>query len=397
MAKTKRLKMSNRMFRTLLIIPLVFLLLIALILNVVGTLLKSTLDTYVGAGTISIQNPKGTDGWDTNYYNVLYSSGDEAAAAAYEVAQRVAAEGSTLLKNNGVLPLAAGSKVMPFGYAYLQPIYGQLTSGGSAKWVIDPITPEQGLAAFAIDDAAVKLMQAAGTSEIIIEAPGTIVAGESTTMLGGDCKIYEYDPSIYTNLPAASDTTGIVFVTRSGQEGQDQKYDAYEDGTKHYLALTENEKGAIRAAKETCGKVIVVLVSSAPMEMGVLMEGELEADAILWVGHPGEQGFATLSGLLTGEINPSGRTVDIWTADFTENPTYQNLGTFTYSNLKVERPDYAGGMEEYDRPFTEYQEGVYMGYRYYETAAALNENYAYGKLDGKGAFAAAGAVCYPFG
>ena len=78
-----------------------------------------------------------------------------------------------------------------------------------------------------------------------------------------------------------SGTTGIVFITRAGQEGSDKKYDAYTDGTPHYLALSSNEKEAIKIAKEKCGSVIVVLVSSAPMELTPIQSGEYEADAIL--------------------------------------------------------------------------------------------------------------------
>ena len=394
----KRLKMSNRKFRAILIPILSIVVVLAIVANVACNLLASTLDTYVGKGETYISTPGSAKGLDGNYYNVLHAGSASSTEAAYAVAKRVAEEGSVLLKNNGTLPLAAGSAVMPFGYAYLHPIYGQLTSGGSAKWVVDPVTPEQGLSAFSIDTAAAERMTAAGDPEVIAEAAGTAAAGEAGSMLGGDCKIYEYDPSIYDGLASASDTTGIVFVTRSGQEGQDQKFDAYEDGTPHYLALTENEKGAIRAAKKACGRVVVILVASAPMELGVLMDGELEADAILWVGHPGERGFSTLSGLLSGAVNPSGRTVDIYPADFTADPTYQNIGVHTYSNLDVTKPGFTPGSgETYARMYTEYQEGVYMGYRYYETAGLMDDGFVYGELDGQGGFAAPGAVCYPFG
>lgn len=394
----KRLKMSNRKFRTILIPILSIVVVLAIVANVACNLLASTLDTYVGKGEAYISTPGSAKGLDGNYYNVLHTDSTGSTEAAYAVAKRVSEEGSILLKNNGALLLAQGSTVMPFGYAYLHPIYGQLTSGGSAKWVVDPVTPEQGLSTFSIDTAAAGRMTAAGDPEVIVEAPGTAAAGEAGSMLGGDCKIYEYDPSIYDGLASASDTTGIVFVTRAGQEGQDQKYDAYEDGTPHYLALTENEKGAIRAAKETCGQVVVVLVTSAPMELGVLMDGELEADAILWVGHPGERGLSTLSDLLSGAVNPSGRTVDIYPADFTEDPSYQNLGKFSYSNLDVTKPGFTPGSgETYARMYTEYQEGVYMGYRYYETADLMDDGFVYGELDSQGGFAAPGAVCYPFG
>lgn len=394
----KKLKMSNRTFRRILIPILSIVTVLALVINIACNVMASTLDTYVGAGEKYISTPNDKKDWDANYYETAFTSNAESTEAAYAVAKQVAEEGSVLLKNNGILPLAKESAVMPFGNAYLSPIYGQLTSGGSAKWVIDPVTPEQGLSAFSINTAAVERMTAAGEPEQLIEAEGTKAAGEAGSLLGGDCKIYEYDPAIYDGLETAGDTTGMVFITRSGQEGQDQKFDAYEDGTPHYLALSEYEKGTIRAAKAACGSVVVILVSSAPLELSELMTGELEADAILWIGHPGERGFAVLSDLLDGDVNPSGRTVDTYAADLTKDPAYQSLGEYTYSNYNATIEGYfAGSATEQPGMYNEYMEGVYMGYRYYETADAVDDSFIYGELDGKGAFVTEGAVCYPFG
>lgn len=396
--KKKRLKMRNGKFRAIFIPILSIFMLLVIVANIACTAMASTLDTYVGRGEKYIVTPSDKKDWNAQYYRELYSDNTEAKEGAYEVAKKVSEEGSILLKNDGILPLEQESEIMPFGSAYLDPIYGQLSSGGSAKWVVDPVTPEQGLHAFTINNAAVDCMKSAGAPEKIKEAAGTIVAGEAATVLGGDCIIYEYDPAIYADLDKNENATGIVFITRSGQEGQDQKYDAYEDGTPHYLALTENEKGAIKAAKETCGNVIVVLVSSAAMELAPIMSGDLEVNAILWVGHPGERGLGTLSDLLDGTVNPSGRTVDIYPADFTLDPTYQNIGVSTYSNLDMQMYGYMGGLTEATpRQYTEYQEGVYMGYRYYETADEVDAEFVYGELDGKGAIVELGAVAYPFG
>lgn len=394
--KKKRLKMCPRKYRNVKIFGMVLLTGVTTLVNIGANTLATTLDTYVGAGKTYVDTKAVKDGLDGNYYENAGLSGEEAKKDAYEVAQKVAEEGSTLLKNNGILPLEKGVSVMPFGYAYLNPIYGQLSSGGSAKWVVDPVTPEEGLEAFNINTVAADAMKAAEVPTGLMEAEGTGKAGEAGSVLGGDCKIYEYDASIYDSLQPAKDTTGIVFVTRSGQEGQDQKMDAYEDGTPHYFALSENEKGAIKAAKKTCGNVVVVLVSSAPMEVTPLLSGELEADAILWIGHPGEKGFATLSDLLDGEVNPSGRTVDTWEADFTADPSYQSLGKNEYTNFMVESGSFTDG-GEFNGWYNEYMEGMYMGYRYYETADVMDDQFVYGELDGNGAFVTEGAVCYPFG
>ena len=310
---------------------------------------------------------------------------EEAKEAAYKVAARIQDEGTVLLKNSGVLPLAAGSTVMPFGRAYLDPIYGQLTSGGSAKWSVDPVTPETGLSAFTIDNSAADAMRAAGNPEALEEAEGTAAAGTAGSVLGGDCRIYEYNPSIYDGIAENPQATGIVFVTRAGQEGQDQKMDAYSDGTPHYLALSQNERGAIKAAKRICGTVVVVIVGSAPMEVADLISGDLEVDALIHYGHPSERGFTEFSAILDGDVNPSGRTVDTWSADFTADPSYVSVGLHTYDNLPIKSGSMTDG-GEFNRTFNEYQEGVYMGYRYYETAALVDPSFSYDD-----------AVVFPFG
>ncbi len=376
-------KMSNKAFR-LICIPLVAILtIIFIVLNTVCTQAGSMLDTYVSKGKNYVVNK----GETVSYYEKKYDTAEQAKEAAYKVAAKVQQEGSVLLKNNGLLPLEKGTKVMPFGYAYLSPSYGQNTSGGSAKWVSNPVTPEAGLEEFEIDNAAVDLMSKAGKPDITIEAEGTKKAGKGDSLLGGDCKLYEYDPSIYESLKKANNEVGIVFLSRSGQEGTDMKYDAYEDGTPHYLALSEDERATIKKAKETCGKVVVVLLTSATMELAPITSGELEVDAILWMGHPGERGLSQLSGLLTGDINPSGRTVDTYAYDLTKDPSYQSIGVNTYSNVKTKLAGFMGDTtQEIDATYNDYMEGVYMGYRYYETADLVDDSFDYNS-----------SVLYPFG
>ena len=396
--KKERLKMSSRVYRRLMIPLTVLLLLILILLNVATNMMSSTIDTYMGKGKVAVKLAKGTEDWDADYYDVKYASADEAKEAAYEVAAKIQKEGSVLLKNNGILPLNEGDTVMPFGRAYLSPSYGQNTSKGSAKWVINPVTPKDGLSGFQIDDAASSLMEKEEAPAGIQAAEGTMATEEEDSLLGGDKNIYEYDPSIYNGLKAVSKETAVVFITRGGQEGADMKYDGYEDGTPHYLALSENEKETIRQAKRICQKVVVVLISSATLELAPITSGELEVDAILWYGHPGERGLAQLSDILTGKINPSGRTVDTYVSDLTKDPTYQSVGVNTYSNVESLKAGFTG--EEYTtiaRTYNEYMEGVYMGYRYYETAEVMDDAFTYGTIDEKGAVTESGAVIYPFG
>ena len=386
----KKKRMSNRKFQLIVIPIAAFLLVLAIALSVAASIFKPFMDDWYGMGNSHVVG--GEDGKTAEYYNAKYKTAEEAKIAAYAVAEKVTDEGMVLLKNNGVLPLTPKAEVAPFGYRYIAPTYGQGGDWGSAKPVVSPVTPEQVLNKhFTVNSQTVDSMKRASTPSSLKEASGTLdPTGPEASGLGGNSILYEYESRIYNNTSGLKDTTAIVFLGRAGGEDLDFKYDAYADGTPHYLALTANEKDTLRLAKASCKNVVVVIMSSAAMELAPLMSGELEADAIVWAGHTSERGLNSLGKILVGEVNPSGRTVDIFPADFTKDPTYQNFGAMYYTNSKL----LYGGK---DTPFIEYEEGIYYGYRYYETEAAENAQFVYGELDGAGAIKTVGAVNYPFG
>ncbi|MBR3083862.1 MAG: glycoside hydrolase family 3 C-terminal domain-containing protein [Oscillospiraceae bacterium] len=360
------------------------ILVIGIVLNTAAVMMKSTFDQFLGSGPRTVIQAGNLDG---RYYEQKYETSEAARDAGYAVAERVNAEGSILLKNNGVLPLAADAEVVPLGYAFRSPIYGQSSPSGSAKWADEPVSPYN-----ALNDSSLKLnpeivngVTKMRKTIVLTEAEGTRSAKGGQSALGGDFTITEFDPASYKKAPAAPDGTALVFIARGGQEGTDVKFDAYSDGTPHYLALTEAEKGMIAEAKRLCKNVVLIVNSSAPMELGPVVSGELECDAILWIAHPGNNGFVALPKLLTGEINPSGRTVDIWPADFTADPSYQAIGVHRYTNYTVTSGSLTDG-GTFNAMYNEYMEGVYMGYRWYETAAVADPDFDYEQ-----------AVVFPFG
>lgn len=275
--------------------------------NVAANTFGSAIDSKLGRGEVAVHKTAGTEDWDSQYYKAETSTIAEAKAASDVVSEQVTDEGIVLLKNNGILPLAPGAEVTPFGWGYLNAAYSG--SGAAASTDDTMITCEDAIAQkLTVNTAALDLV--ANAQPVF---PG---AAEGTQPLDFDtnslqaqmdasesAKINEYDASIYDGLSGATGT-GIVVIKRCGSEGIDKRYEGYDDGTPHYLALTKNERQTIKAAKDACGSVIVVLNSANPMELAPIMAGECEADAILWVGTAGSRGFASLAKILVGEINP---------------------------------------------------------------------------------------------
>lgn len=409
MAKDKsKLKMSNRTYRRIWVTIVAVIVVLAMVLSIAAAMFSNVLDSYLGSGKLQIKRASGTSSWNAMYNSKATGSMAQAKAASDKVSEQVTDEGITLLKNNGVLPLKGGSTVTPYGHGFMDPAYSG--TGAAATKDKAQVTAEQGLAnQFKVNTASVDAMKKA-KAQHPNAAKGTPALDSDKNSLqavmdkGKSTWIDEYDSSIYAPIAgSAAGSTALVFIRRNGSEGIDKRAQAYDDGTPHYLALTSAEKNTIKTAKQQCGKVVVVLNTANPMELGPVMSGELEADAIVWMGTSGSRGFDSLGKILAGKVNPSGRLGDIYATDFTKDPTYVNFGEFHYTNAKVTDNTVIGDLVPggsfgtINRPFVEYEEGIYVGYRYYETAAVEDPQFVYGKLDGKGGVATPGAVAYPFG
>ena len=297
------------------------------------------------------------------------SSAEEAAAASQLVAEQLEAEGIVLLRNeNGALPLDAGAKVNLFGYASVDPIYGGTGSGaGDTTGNVDVIAGLKN-AGLEVNEQLADFYRNSGVSRI--KQSG--FSGSDFTP--AEVPAASYPESLLADARAFSDTAVIV-ISRIGGEGGDLPmnmhaagYTAEDDG-RHYLELTQDEEDLLALVKgQGYAKVIVLVNASNAMELGFAED----VDACLWIGSPGTVGFNAVGRVLTGEVNPSGRLTDTYAYDLTSSPAYWNAGDFSYSNLS-------------GRSYVEYAEGIYVGYRYYETAAA------------DGAIDYAATVQYPFG
>ncbi|WP_444328085.1 glycoside hydrolase family 3 C-terminal domain-containing protein, partial [Paratractidigestivibacter sp.] len=203
----------------------------------------------------------------------------------------------------------------------------------------------------------------------------------STGMVGTDWNLYElpqsdYDQSLIDNAKSYSDTA-VVVLTRKGGEGYDLPIDMadYEgsEAGRSYLQLTPNEEALLDMAEKNFSRVVVVLNSPNPMELGRMNDDAV--GAVLWVGTPGATGCNAIAEVLTGEVNPSGKTVDTFAYDLTSAPSYYNAGDFSYSNTEAGNAAIFAGTGDaavgnLPNYYVNYTEGIYVGYRYYETAAA---------------------------
>ena len=411
----KKAKMDSKTYNKICIAIIAVLLIVVLVLPYVTSIYSSALDNYLGKGEQIIETVEGSENWDTDYYDVKYSSITDARENnSANVALAIAEEGITLLKNNGVLPLEKGSAVTPYGLRYVEPLYGGTGSGNvdvSMEYVDTAV--EMMNEYFTIDPTVQAKLEAgvhyylAAPKSLVEEAPGwsaTSPVDTSATMFVNHSWMDEYNPAeVYDDefKAASQGTVAVVFLGRVGGESNDVYSGAngpYADGSAHELQLSDYEKETIRVAKANSEKVIVVLETSNVMEIGELAaaEGDLAVDAIIWMGGAGAKGFRGLVEIMTGEVNPSGHLPDIWMSSILDDPVSSNVGMYAYSNIS-----YTSGATQY---MMEYDEGIYMGYRYYETVYDLNDQFTvngetvgYGELDENGNVTTAGAVVYPFG
>ena len=309
-------------------------------------------------------------------YHREYKSKKDVLSAAELFVESVAEEGITLLKNEGkALPLSDSPKVSVFGKNSVDLVYGGSgsasgASGATRKTIYDGFTAagisyNPALKSFYEDSSR----SGAGRPDNPAMTSGQRLAGFAT----GETPVSSYG-SVESSYSEYGDAAIVVF-SRIGGEGFDlprtmasdfgsgSAVAGAESADSHYLELDKNEKDLLAHVKSKFDKVIVVLNTGTTMELGEL-QADPDIDSILWLGLPGSTGAMALGRILVGDVNPSGHTVDTWAKDFTLDPTWYNTGVYgsQYGNRYL-APD--GSQSEF--AFVNYEEGIYVGYRYYET------------------------------
>lgn len=378
MSAIKGMKKKNRKSLVVMIILASLATLITIGMNV----FSAHMDLYLGRGKAIVSQAKGTENWEKIYYKNDYDSKEALQGAANSLVEKIEAEGIVLLKNNGTLPLPAHGarplRVTLLGRTAADPVYGGSGSGSvDLSSVVDLKTALQ-VRGFELNETVYKELENFASyttrisntgakirvytnprANIVMDRPG------SSTYYIGEMPVQNYSSAAINSFKNYQDAAIVVFG-RGGGEGGDLSQDIkgfdpnYEKG-QHQLELNKDEKDLLALAKQHFENVIVLINSSSAMELGIL-ENDPEIDSILWIGSPGQTGMYAVADVLKGTVNPSGRTVDIYPADFTRDPTFVNFGNFKYRNLH--RGNAIG-----DGYFVHYEEGIYYGYRYYETAA----------------------------
>ncbi len=272
-------------------------------------------------------------------------------AEALELTHRITEEGMVLLRNErNALPLAEGANVNLFGWSSTALVVGGSGGSGGASGVTVDLKDSLEAAGFHVNDALLEMYHR--FKERRDTAPEPEYGGYSPSWGTPEPEIS--DETYYTKdlLKSARDfsDTALVTISRTSGEGLD-----IPEG---YLSLTDAEKNLIAYLRETYQTVVVIINANSAMELQPLEE--MDVDAILFMPGPGAEGAISLGRILNGSVNPSGRLVDTFAYDHKSAPNYY------YAN----RP---GTMEYSDKPgyyYVDYVEGIYVGYRYYETAAA---------------------------
>ncbi|MCD8286318.1 MAG: glycoside hydrolase family 3 C-terminal domain-containing protein, partial [Clostridia bacterium] len=291
-----------------------------------------------------------------------FTSQADCVAAGEEFNEELAAEGITLLKNDGTLPLTAGSKVSVLGVAQdcLIETSGSITESlKDAGFKVNPTLEEKytsdsaSYADFgsetALNNTETKSLSLYSDAAIVVIARGT--NGES-----GDRSLDFEEGGADTYL---GEDQGWEHEVALGDNQDD----------KHELQLTDSEQNLIKLAEENCKKVIVLYSASYTFEMANLKEDD-NINAIAWIGRLGDGGISAVGKILNGEINPSGKTVDEWTRDFSNDPTYVNEFATAYNtNSTTTSEDGTTSTASVDSGYTEldYEEDIYLGYKFYET------------------------------
>ena len=306
-------------------------------------------------------------------------TGDQAVENSKNVSVKAMEEGAVLLRNEDkTLPLASGTKVNLFGYYSVKPLTaaGGSSSVGNAAPSADI---KQGLEAAGLEvNSSLYTYQYNQTTD---DKAGNIFTMETSYTI----KEFKYDKikaDGYVDSAKAYSNIAIYVMSRTASEKNDAPVTQNAEGEtgegKNYLQITSYERNMLENLKKDFSKVIVLLNNATMFEIGCLEEYDI--DAVLFMATPGNYGTYGVGNILTGKVNPSGKLADTYSYDVTDNPAYYTYGTNAYTNASEwsDITAYANKriktLDENNARYYHYYEGIYVGYRYYETRFIGDDN-----------------------
>ena len=302
---------------------------------------------------------------------------DETNEEAAGVAEEIMEDGIVLLKNESLLPLNETKKLNIFGWESINPAYGGAGSGGIND-LYDIVSLNQGFenAGFSINQELVDFYNNYGA-----DSPEMSIQKQSWTL--PEPPVDTYSDGLIEDAKEYSDVAVVVLSRKAGEGHNDipmdvskaaydnnsDKYDDFPEG-EHYLQLSQTEKDMVDMVCSNFDDVIVIYNGANQFELGFVDEYP-QIKSVVWCPGTGNVGFNALGKVFSGEVNPSGKTPDTFIYDMTTAPWWNNAEKTEYTNLAdmaVEGMN-AGTAQVYAPAFTNYVEGIYVGYKYYETAA----------------------------
>ena len=347
--------------------------------------LGGLMDTLLGS-----QRPIYSDEVTSVYPTQKATNKAEAFANAQEVNLKLAEEGFVLLKNeNAALPMNKGARISVFSKNSVNLSYGGSGSGGFDTSNNKDLYESLNDAGFVTNPTLKRFYESSQSGPVRTANSSDLDNGDNQKIATAETPQNKYTDAVKNSYADYSDAA-LVVITRIGGEGFDlPRYQGDSEGAvspdSHYLELDQNEIDLLTAVTDgTFKRVVVVFNTPSSFEATFLKDSAYAAfedkiDAAVWIGFTGSNGITALGEILNGDVNPSGRLVDTWAADFTKNPSFVNFGT---GCLPDTTDKYDGGMYY----SVDYEEGIYVGYRYYETR---------GETDGEDWYNA--NVVYPFG
>ena len=337
------------------------------------------------------------------FYWTDYESEEDLVNNDMAVCRQVEAEGAALLLNkNNALPLAADAKMSLFSQSAVDPV---LTGTGSAFMGTGDAMSlyaalQDSFAPGCVNQELWKFYKTSGYKRV----NATLSGGSPDQYRINEVPWEKYPEALKATFPQYGDAA-IVVLSRSSGEGADLPNslealrDYMTDGD--YLRLCAEERALLDNLMQlkqdgVFKKVIVILNSSSTLQLDFI--DDYDIDALLWVGNLGLNGIPAVADILAGKVNPSGRIVDTFQKDNHAAPAMQNYGAYPYTNaaelgLAAAQNNTAAGIDKCNQNYVVYQEGIYVGYRYFETRY---EDYVLGRGNA-GDYDYDKLVAFPFG